>query len=143
MKKKKVEIIKMFMLVLFYIVLYPVTLISFKLFPYIKTNDTNIEIGSFIMNIVQKPITTTKEIIGSNMMIAFIIVQIIVLLVLFMFLHPKKRNPYEVVGKTNPVQGGAYWGEESEINAPKNVHLIDESAIRKVLKRSMRGENNG
>ncbi|HGA0805339.1 TPA: hypothetical protein ACGQOD_002194, partial [Streptococcus agalactiae] len=98
--------------------------------PFIIANDTNIELSTFVTTILKHPINTFLEIIQSTYMIPFFIVQIIVLIVLFVFLHPTKRQPFEVVGKTNPVHGSAYWGEESEINAPKNVHLIPEKSMK-------------
>ncbi len=106
--------------------------------PFIIANDTNIELSTFVTTILKHPINTFLEIIQSTYMIPFFIVQIIVLIVLFVFLHPTKRQPFEVVGKTNPVHGSAYWGEESEINAPKNVHLIPEKSMKKILEKSMR-----
>ena len=110
--------------------------------PFIIANDTNIELSTFVTTILKHPINTFLEIIQSTYMIPFFIVQIIVLIVLFVFLHPTKRQPFEVVGKTNPVHGSAYWGEESEINAPKNVHLIPEKSMKKILEKSMRRGKN-
>ena len=132
MAKKKQEQVKLIILVILYLLLLPVTLIVFKLLPYILANDTNIELSTFVTTILKHPINTFLE----------IIVQIIVLIVLFVFLHPTKRQPFEVVGKTNPVHGSAYWGEESEINAPKNVHLIPEKSMKKILEKSMRRGKN-
>lgn len=93
-------------------------------------------------DIINQLFNTFLEIIQSTYMIPFFIVQIIVLIILFVFLHPTKRQPFEVVGKTNPVHGSAYWGEESEINAPKNVHLIPEKSMKSILEKSMRRGKN-
>lgn len=110
MAKKKQEQVKLIILVILYLLLLPVTLIVFKLLPFIIANDTNIELSTFVTTILKHPINTFLEIIQSTYMIPFFIVQIIVLIVLFVFLHPTKRQPFEVVGKTNPVHGSAYWG---------------------------------
>ncbi|ELB18095.1 hypothetical protein [Enterococcus faecium] len=142
MAKKKQEQVKLIVLVILYLLLLPVTLIVFKLLPFIIANDTNIELSTFVTTILKHPINTFLEIIQSNYMIPFFIVQIIVLIILFVFLHPTKRQSFEVVGKTNPVHGSAYWGEESEINAPKNVHLIPEKSMKKILEKSMRRGKN-
>lgn len=138
MAKKKQEQVKLIILVILYLLLLPVTLIAFKLLPYIIANDTNIELSTFVTTILKHPVNTFLEIVQSNYMIPFFIVQIIVLIILFVFLHPTKRKAFEVVGKTNPVHGSAYWGEESEINAPKNVHLIPEKSMKSILEKSMR-----
>lgn len=114
MAKKKQEQVKLIILVILYLLLLPVTLIVFKLLPYIIANDTNIELSTFVTTILKHPINTFLEIIQSNYMIPFFIVQIIVLIVLFVFLHPTKRQPFEVVGKTNPVHGSAYWGKNQK-----------------------------
>lgn len=142
MAKKKQQQVKLIILVILYLLLLPVTLIVFKLLPFIIANDTNIELSTFVTTILKHPINTFLEIIQSTYMIPFFIVQIIVLIILFVFLHPTKRQPFEVVGKTNPVHGSAYWGEESEINAPKNVHLIPEKSMKKILEKSMRRGKN-
>lgn len=142
MAKKKQEQVKLIILVILYLLLLPVTLIVFKLLPYIIANDTNIELSTFVTSILKHPVTTFLEIIQSTYMIPFFIVQIIILIILFVFLHPTKRQPFEIVGKTSPVHGSAYWGEESEINAPKNVHLIPEKSMKKILEKSMRRGKN-
>ena len=142
MAKKKQEQVKLIILVILYLLLLPVTLIVFKLLPFIIANDTNIELSTFVTTILKHPINTFLEIIQSTYMIPFFIVQIIVLIVLFVFLHPTKRQPFEVVVKTNPVHGSAYWGEESKINAPKNVHLIPEKSMKSILEKSMRRGKN-
>src|SRR5574337_486469 len=109
MTKKKQVLIKMIILAILYFLLLPVTLIVFKLIPYI---------------------------------IPFLIVQVIVLIALYIFLNPVKRQPFEVVGKTNPVHGSAYWGEENEINAPQSVHLISEKSMKSILEQSIRSAEN-
>lgn len=142
MAKKKQEQVKLIILFILYLLLLPVILIVFKLLPYIIRNDTNIQINTFVIDILKHPIVTFIEIMQSSYLIPFIVVQLIVLIALFIFLHPTKRQPFEVVGKTNPVHGSAYWGEETEINAPQNVHLIDDKSMKKILKQSMRRGKN-
>ena len=92
MAKKKQEQVKLIILVILYLLLLPVTLIVFKLLPFIIANDTNIELSTFVTTILKHPINTFLEIIQSNYMIPFFIVQIIVLIILFVFLHPTKRG---------------------------------------------------
>ncbi len=92
MVKKKQEQVKLIILVILYLLLLPVTLIVFKLLPYIIANDTNIELSTFVTTILKHPINTFLEIIQSTYMIPFFIVQIIVLIVLFVFLHPTNAN---------------------------------------------------
>ncbi len=119
MAKKKQEQVKLIILVILYLLLLPVTLIVFKLLPYIIANDTNIELSTFVTTILKHPINTFLEIVQSNYMIPFFIVQIIVLIILFVFLHPTKRKPFEVIGKTNPVHGSAYWGKNLKLTHQK------------------------
>ncbi|EAC5437342.1 hypothetical protein B5H47_16170, partial [Listeria monocytogenes] len=83
MAKKKQEQVKLIILVILYLLLLPVTLIVFKLLPFIIANDTNIELSTFVTTILKHPINTFLEIIQSNYMIPFFIVQIIVLIILF------------------------------------------------------------
>ena len=109
MTKKKQEQVKLIVLVILYLLLLPVTLIVFKLLPFILANDTNIELSTFVTTILKHPINTFLEIIQSNYMIPFFIVQIIVLIILFVFLHPTKRQHFEVFGKTTPVHRSSYW----------------------------------
>jgi len=139
MEKKKLEQVKGVILVILYCLILPITMIGFKLLPYIIAVDTTIDLKSFVGTILTHPFQTFLEICQSNYLLAFLIVQLIVLIVLYVFLHPTKRQPFEVVGKTNPVHGSAYWGEESELQAPEKVHLIPQSAMKKILKESMKG----
>ena len=140
MEKKKLEQVKGIILVILYCLALPITMIGFKLLPYIIANDTTIDLKSFVGTILTHPFQTFLEIYQSNYRLAFFIVQFIVLIVLYVFLHPTKRQPYEVVGKTNPVHGSAYWGEESELEVPEKVHLISQGAMKKILKESMKGK---
>ena len=142
MTKKKQVLIKMIILAILYFLLLPVTLIVFKLIPYIIANDTNIDLKNFSINILKHPINSLVEIKQAHYMIPFLIVQIIVLIALYIFLNPVKRQPFEVVGKTNPVHGSAYWGEENEINAPQSVHLISEKSMKSILEQSIRSAEN-
>lgn len=142
MTKKQQERIKLILLIILFLLLLPVMLIVFKLLPFIIANDTNIKLDTFVLAILKHPIATYTEIVNSSYLIAFIIAQIILIVALYIFLHPTKRKPYEVVGKTNPVHGSAYWGEESEVNAPQSVHLISEKSMKKILTESMRRGDN-
>ncbi len=59
-------------------------------------------------------------------MIPFFIVQIIVLIILFVFLHPTKRQPFEVVGKQTLFMDRLIGGRIRN-KRTKNVHLIPEN----------------
>lgn len=137
MKSKKIIFIKFIILSVFYLLIFPITLILFKLIPYIIANDNNIDLENFSFNILKHQIKTLVEITQSHYVLPFIITQAIILLVLFLFINQKKRKPFEVVGKTNPVHGSAYWGEQKEINAPKDVHLVSEKKMKEILKETI------
>lgn len=142
MDKRKQEFVKVVILVGLYLLLLPVILIAFKLLPYIIANDITIELGAFVTGILKNPIPSLLEIVHSTYRLPFFIVQMLVFISLFVFLHPTKRQPFEVVGKTNPVHGSAYWGEQEELDTSTKVQLIPESAMKQRLKKSMRRARN-
>lgn len=139
---KKQNKVKTVSLLIFYVLIYPVTVLIFKLLPYILANDTNIELKSFTQNILTNIFGASQEILTSDFKGLFLITQVVLIFALYRFLNPKKRQPYEVVGKTNPVQGGAFWGEEKELDALNQIHLVKEKSVKKHLLDSMKGASH-
>ena len=139
---KKQNKVKTVSLLIFYVLIYPVTVLIFKLLPYILANDTNVELKSFTQNILTNIFGASQEILMSDFKGLFVITQVILIFALYRFLNPKKRQPYEVVGKNNPVQGGAFWGEEKELDALNQIHLVKEKSVKKHLLDSMKGASH-
>jgi|SRR5699024_6058619 len=139
---KKQNKVKTVSLLIFYVLIYPVTVLIFKLLPYILANDTNVELKSFTQNILTNIFGASQEILMSDFKGLFVITQVILIFALYRFLNPKKRQPYEVVGKNNPVQGGAFWGEEKELDALNQIHLVKEKSVKKHLLESMKGASH-
>jgi len=139
---KKQNKVKTVSLLIFYVLIYPVTVLIFKLLPYILADDTNIELKSFTTNILTNIFGASQEILTSDFKGLFLITQVVLIFALYRFLNPKKRQPYEVVGKTNPVQGGAFWGKEKELDTLNQIHLVKEKSVKKHLLDSMKGASH-
>lgn len=138
MDKKRIEQIKLAMLIILYALCFPLISIVFKLIPYILANNTDIDLGGFALDILKHPFVNFVDLSTSNYSVSFIVVHLLVLLLLFIFLHPSKREPFTVVGKTTPVHGSSYWGESHELNVPQQVHFINEKDMKKILELSMK-----
>ncbi|MFW3589113.1 hypothetical protein ACODGV_12205 [Vagococcus fluvialis] len=139
---KSINKIKIVLFIIFYSIVYPLTLIVTKLIPYIKNNDTNIELVSFCLDILKSPLKTTLEIFQSPLNLIFIFLQIVVIIMLIVFLNPTKKEPFQVVGKTIGVHGTSYWREEKDLKAPQNVLLLKEKKLKSIILESMKeGEN--
>lgn len=136
---KKISVIKAVILVLIYGLTLPISVLFFHLLPYILKNDTNIEIQSFVLRLIQEPLKALQSVSMGEFSLLFFASQLLILLLIAVYLNPKKKKEYEVVGKTNPVHGSAYWGEESELRTPTDVHLVHFKKMKKEIKKSMGG----
>lgn len=136
---RKINKIKLLFLLIFYSVLYPISLIVFQLIPYILANNTDVAVISLVKATYQHLWLTTQTILASNLRWGFIAAQIIMILFLYAYLHPKKRETYQVVGRSKAVHGGAFWGTEAEIDTKSQIHLIRERKLRRKLKRVWKG----
>lgn len=140
---KKQSRIKWLILGIIYLLVFPVTLIVIKLVPYVIANNTNLKLQVFALAILRHPLATLLGIMHSNYALPFLLLQILIVIMLYIFLHPNKHEPFEVVGRTNPVHGSSYWGKETELNDPEDFHLVQEKSMESILKKSMRGRKDG
>ncbi|EGO8546013.1 hypothetical protein EJX05_05810 [Enterococcus faecalis] len=143
-EKKERSGIKWLLFIVLYLLFFtPISLIGYQLTPYIL-EDKSIDLLAHIQQTLQQPIQKIKEIPDNKYWYVFVIMEIIGLLLLVLYLNPKREAGYQVVGRTMPVHGSACWGIDKELRSPKNVHFRKSSKrLKRDLEKSMKlGEEN-
>lgn len=144
MKKQKIALtIIRFIL---YLISLPFSMAVYQLIPYIIKNVTCINIiKPVVLACFQKPISTLIEIAKSQYNWAFLIAQLLIIFIIISITTIQKKQDFEVVGRTNSVHGGSYWGLENELKIPEETHLFKARKFKKIIEKSMNeeGKPNG
>ena len=142
-KKERSVIKRVLFFVVYFFFFTPIALVGYQLTPYIIENKS-IDLLVHIQQTFQQPIQKIKEIPNNKYWYVFVFMELIGLLVLILYLNPKRESGYQVVGRTMPVYGSACWGIDKELRSPKNVHFRKSSKrLKRDLEKSMKlGEEN-